>query len=187
MVSLANRMSSRGLPLGQRGEGKNPPLRVLRGPPLRQDSFIIGTPSRNPSAINCCITLTGTMAAIVASAAVVAPRVAAPKARATRALRATSFTGARVAVAPKVRPFAITAPETITGEITKKTKEDAPCGGSCSRQLPPRAPTPPSLRGDRPTDAPPFGSRRAMLATTASSPFPPRHGRARAGGRRSGV
>jgi hypothetical protein len=42
------------------------------------------------------------MAAIVAPVAVLAPRAVAPKARATRALRATTFNGVKVAQ-PKVR------------------------------------------------------------------------------------
>ena len=43
------------------------------------------------------------MAALIAPVAVVAPRVVAPKARATRTLRATAFKGARVSATPKVR------------------------------------------------------------------------------------
>lgn len=43
------------------------------------------------------------MAAIVAPVAVLAPRAAAPKARAARSLRATTFNGVKVAQ-PKVSP-----------------------------------------------------------------------------------
>ena len=43
------------------------------------------------------------MAAIVAPVAALAPRVVAPKARASRTLRATAFKGARVSATPKVR------------------------------------------------------------------------------------
>lgn len=49
------------------------------------------------------LTSTGKMAAIIAPVAVVAPRVVAPKARASRTLRATVFKGARVSATPKVR------------------------------------------------------------------------------------
>lgn len=49
------------------------------------------------------LTSTGKMTAIIAPVAVVAPRVVAPKARASRTLRATAFKGARVSATPKVR------------------------------------------------------------------------------------
>jgi hypothetical protein len=46
----------------------------------------------------------GRMAALLAPVAVVAPRVAGPKARAPRTLRASAFRGARVTATPKVGP-----------------------------------------------------------------------------------
>ena len=57
------------------------------------------------------------MAAIVAPVAALAPRVVAPKARASRTLRATAFKGARVSATPKVRN---TLSKSLTGKNINK-------------------------------------------------------------------